>query len=59
MRIEMKWSENRQMWVGQARARQVQKSGWSSLLSWLQPAQDASRQRRIMPSRVWQSAKAH
>jgi hypothetical protein len=59
MRIEMKWSENRQMWVGQARARQTQKSGWSSLMSWLQPSSETTRQRRPMPVRVWQSAKAY
>jgi len=58
MKVMMKWSVGRQMWMGKAQARHEQSSVLRHLWAWMQPVSTTPAMVRRPPtSRVWQSAR--
>lgn len=56
MRVQLKWSASRQMWIGQAVARPKSNKLVVGLMRWLQPVASTST-KRVVVDRVWQSAR--
>lgn len=58
MRVQLKWSSSRQMWVGQAVPKNTQSASWlRQLLRWVHPAEPVAVKRQQTVARVWQSAR--
>lgn len=58
MRVQLKWSSSRQMWVGQAVRKNSQSASWlRQLLRWVHPAESVAVKRQQPVARVWQSAR--
>ncbi|MCI4410675.1 MAG: hypothetical protein JHC38_03275 [Thiotrichales bacterium] len=55
MRVQLKWSQSRQMWVGQTVARPKASKLLAGIMRWLQPEQTNTR--RVLTSRVWHSTR--
>ena len=60
MRVQLKWSSSRQMWVGQAVAvdKHTASSSWvRQVMRWINPAEPVAMKRHHPVARVWQSAR--
>ncbi len=58
MRVQLKWSSSRQMWVGQAVEKHAKSPSWvSQVMRWIHPVEPAAIKRHQPISRVWQSAR--
>jgi hypothetical protein len=56
MRVQLKWSSSRQMWVGQAVNKSAKTSSWvKNVIRWIKPVESASFKRNSPVARVWQS----
>lgn len=58
MRVQLKWSSSRQMWVGQAVSKASTSSSWvRQVMRWFHPVESVALKRQPPVARVWQSAR--
>ncbi len=58
MRVQLKWSSSRQMWVGQAVEKDAKSPSWvSQVMRWIHPVETVTMKRHQSIARVWQSAR--
>ena len=58
MRVQLKWSSSRQMWVGQAVNKNAAPSSWvRQVMRWFHPVEPVTIKRQPPVARVWQSAR--
>jgi hypothetical protein len=58
MRVQLKWSSSRQMWVGQAVDKTSATSSWvRQVMRWISPVEPVVIKRHQPVARVWQSAR--
>lgn len=55
MRVQLKWSSSRQMWIGQTVRNQSKSSWMRQVMRWITPVEPAVAKRQVQVARVWQS----
>jgi hypothetical protein len=58
MRVQLKWSSSRQMWVGQTVSNNSKSASWlRQMMRWISPVEPVAAKRAATVARVWQSAR--
>jgi len=58
MRVQLKWSSSRQMWVGQTVSNNSKSASWlRQMMRWISPVEPVVIKRHQPVARVWQSAR--